>query len=80
MMNRWKQKYTTKSVKEKSNSLNDLKNGMSNKAKKYGVPKNELANWVEYKLEILKNYEAGHVEQQRLKTEKFENIGAGTYK
>ena len=79
-MNRWKQKCTTKSVKEKSNSLNDLKNGMSNKAKKYGVPKNELASWVEYKLKILKNYEAGHVEQQRLRTTKFENIGAGTYK
>ena len=62
MMNRWKQRYTTKSVKEKTNALNDLKKGMLNKefAKKSGIPKNTLSTWVKNKEKILKAYEAGH--------------------
>ena len=82
MMNRWKQKYTTKSAKEKANPLNDLKMGTSNKnvANHYGVPKNTLSIWVKNKEKLLKAYEAGHAKRQRLKTAKFENIDAATYK
>lgn len=82
MMNRLKQKYTTKSVKEKAKALDDLQNGLSNKevAKKYNVPKNTLSTWVKNKEKILKAYEEGHAKRQRLKTAEFENIDAATYK
>ena len=83
MMNRWKQKYKTKSVKEKANnSLKDLKKGLSNKkvARKYDVPKNTLSTWLQKKGKILKAYEAGRTKQQRLKTTEFEKIDTATYK
>ena len=82
MMNRWKQKYTTKSVKEKANPLNDLKMGILIKkvANHCGVPKNTLSTWVKNKEKLLKAYQAGHAKRQRLKTAEFENIDAATYK
>ena len=46
MINRWKQKYSKKYVKEKANVPNDLKKGMSNKevAKKYSISKKRALN------------------------------------
>ena len=67
MMNRWKQKCTTKSIKEKASVLNDLKKSMSNKevAKKFGVPKSMLSTWVKNKEKILKAHEVGDTKQQK---------------
>ena len=82
MINHWRQKYKTKYVKEKTNVLNDLKKGMSNKeaAKKYGVRKNTHSTSVKNKENILKAYEAAHAKRQRLETAEFESIDAARYK
>ena len=82
MMNRWKQKYTAKSVKEKTNATNNLKTGMSNKdvSKKYRASENTSSTWVKSKEKILKVYKSGHTKRQRLKIAERENINAATYK
>ena len=50
-----KQKYTTKSLKDKAKDLLDLQKGLSNKevSKKYDVPKNTLSTWVKNKENVL---------------------------